>query len=104
VRPHDEKMREMLHEFGRAVLEAISASEQAAGSVRRIRDQGFSLYLVLDGPREKDPAQRLELASRQASPAAEPAFRINGEDVAILKSLGIDPTRTVRRRRGSRAP
>ena len=31
-----------------------------------------------------------------------PPFRVNADDVSFLKSIGIDPTRTVRRRRKSR--
>ena len=109
----------MLTEFGRALIQAISSSSDATGSVRRIRDEGFSIYLVMDGRRRGErSAQRLELATRRAGdgdPRAEPragntsnggrgesetepVFRINSQDVTFLKSLGIDPTRSVRSR------
>jgi hypothetical protein len=45
---------------------------------------------------EEEPALHAE---RRGSSGAEPPFRINGEDLAFLRSVGIDPTR---RRRGRR--
>ena len=102
----DQGMRQMLRDFGRALSEAISESSEATEKLREIRDRGYSLYLLLDGAR----AERLE--ARPAAPAeperrrlpapvepAEPEFLINGEDLAFLRSVGIDPTRRRKRRR-----
>jgi hypothetical protein len=44
------------------------------------------------------PAARRSASDGEA-PAAEPAFVIDGRDLAFLRSIGIDPTR---RRRGRR--
>lgn len=44
---------------------------------------------------------KIEAAVQETS-QEPPAFRVNTEDVAFLRSVGIDPTRTVRRRRSNR--
>lgn len=116
-------MRRILTDFGRALVQAISSSPEAGGTVRKIRDEGLTLYLVLDGKSSGERlARRLDLAiralssrhgsiqtgSRPTAPdppvPAEPVFRINSRDVAFLKSLGIDPTRSVRSRSRRRQP
>ena len=126
----DAKLRRKLRDFGRALSAAISDSSEATRRLNELRDEGFSLYLLLDGSGE-DGDEGAELrqsgsaargrvsrsgaaasqaltrsprrlpAPRDAASAGErdPSFRINGEDLALLRSLGIDPTRTVRRRK-----
>jgi len=127
----DAKLRRKLRDFGRALSEAISDSTEATRRLNELRDEGYSLYLLLDGSGEdgeegaetrhsgsagRRPVTRSGAAASQAlarsprrlpapreAPAAgerDPSFRINGEDLALLRSLGIDPTRTVRRRKG----
>lgn len=103
----------MLRDLRRALSEAISESSEVSRTLRKIREEGYSLYLLVDCKREPSEAEALALpASRQAlgpasgSPAAassvsEPAFQIDGRDLSFLKSIGIDPTRRMRRRRSS---
>lgn len=108
----DPILRQKLRDLGRALSAAISDSSEAARRLSELRDEGYSLYLLVDGgeaavqehggepltggeaPRRTPPARRLPAAR------GEPAFRINGEDVSFLRSVGIDPTRPGRRRRG----
>ena len=103
-------LREMLKELGQAINESISGSGRVHESIQRIRDEGYNLYMVLDakvGVNRREA--RLTRARRGASPVEEPedgqsvgeraAFRINLKDLRILKSLGIDPTRKVRKRK-----
>lgn len=98
----DQAMRRMLRDFGRALSEAISDSTEAAAKLRQIRDRGYSLYLLLDGAsavREIDE-EALTVPEEARRPArGEPQFRINGDDLAFLRSVGIDPTRRRRSRR-----
>lgn len=91
----------MLRDFGRALSEAISDSTEARRRLREIRDQGYSLYLLLDGSAEESPACEVEERGKptRAVAAGEPSFRINGKDLTFLRSIGIDPTRRLRRRR-----
>jgi hypothetical protein len=101
----DDHLREMLKELGQAINESISGSERVHDSIQRIRDAGCNLYIVLDARvgvnrREaKGTRQKLPQVSDEGAPPAQSAtFRINVRDVRLLRALGIDPTRKVRRR------
>jgi hypothetical protein len=105
----NDDLREMLKELGQAINESISGSGRVHDSIQRIRDEGYNLYMVLDakvGVNRRSP--RLGVRRRSASEAGkavatigeQAAFRINIKDLRFLKSVGIDPTRKVRGRRG----
>ncbi len=64
----------------------------------QIRDEGWSVYLVIDRKRDDETPEGIELTDDD-SVQTEPAFRINSTDLSFFKSVGIDPTRRVRRRR-----
>jgi hypothetical protein len=75
-------------------------------SIQRIRDAGCNLYIVLDARvgvnrREaRGTRQRLpEVSDEEPGQTSVATFRINVKDVRLLRALGIDPTRKVRRRR-----
>lgn len=96
-------IRQWLQDLGRAVAEAMAGSTEVTSTVHRIQEQGFSLYLVLDA-KETEQQPRFDLTTSAGAsperPAEKPAdFRLDGEDVAWLKELGIDATRTGKRRR-----
>jgi hypothetical protein len=104
----DDQLREMLKELGQAINESISGSERVHDSIQKIRDAGCNLYIVLDarvgvnkrearGTRQKLP----DISDAGAPPAEAASFRINVRDVRLLRGLGIDPTRKVRRRAAS---
>jgi len=104
----DQGMHRMLRDFGRALSEAISESSEASEKLREIRDRGYSLYLLLDGARSErlaaaaappDALERPAVRAPRRPRPAEPQFRINGEDLSFLRSVGIDPTRRHRGRR-----
>jgi hypothetical protein len=91
----NDKVRQILRDFGHALSAAITDSSEASQALRRLREEGYSLYLLV---READSSQSIEL--RAASPQdREPMFRIDGRDLQFLRSIGIDPTRRLRRRR-----
>jgi len=46
-----------------------------------------------------DPARALPPALPPRSETSEPAFQIDGRDLAFLRSIGIDPTRRPRKQR-----
>ena len=105
----NDDLSEMLKELGQAINESISGSGRVHDSIQRIRDEGYNLYMVLDakvGVNRRSPrtSARRRAASEAGKAVAtvgeQAAFRINIKDLRFLKSMGIDPTRKVRARRG----
>jgi len=98
----DDKIKQLLRELGTAINESISTSDDVNRQIQRIRDEGYNLYVVLDatiGLNRQDeeqpepPAAATELVVKNDK---EVQFRINVNDLALLRALGIDPTRKVR--------
>ena len=94
----DDKIKQLLQELGTAINESISGSDDVNQHIQRIRDEGYDLYVVLDATiglnKQDDSADDDETAV--AEPPREVQFRINVNDLALLRALGIDPTRKVR--------
>jgi hypothetical protein len=88
----------MLRDLRRALSEAISESTEVSRTLRKIREEGYSLYLLVDCKREAAEQEQLALPAAKLA-AGEPTFQIDGRDLSFLKSIGIDPTRRLRRRR-----
>jgi hypothetical protein len=78
---------------------AVTSSQDVKTLVRQIRERGLNLSLVLSCEEEEHQDTELQLISRQER--IDGAFRLDGQDVSILKSLGIDPTRSAPRRKSS---
>jgi hypothetical protein len=105
----DDKIKQLLQQLGTAINDSISSSDDVNEHIQRIRDEGYNLYVVLDATiglnRLGDDADE--------TPAPDPAagmlvksdrevqFRIDVNDLSLLRALGIDPTRKVR---GARRP
>ncbi|HEX2121648.1 MAG TPA: hypothetical protein VHL59_08405 [Thermoanaerobaculia bacterium] len=97
----DDRIKQLLQDLGTAINESISGSEDVNRHNQQIRDEGYDLYVVLDATiglnkqdgTETDNNERVEVP---AKPPKEVQFRININDLALLRSLGIDPTRKVR--------
>ncbi len=108
----DDRLKQLLKELGDAINNSISSSEAVNQHIQKIRDEGYDIYVVLDAtigigrndedadespsPSE-DPAEVMQ--QRLAIPGAEVQFRINVNDLAFLRSVGIDPTRKVKHRK-----
>lgn len=96
----DDKIKQLLQDLGSAINESISGSEDVNRHIQKIRDEGYDLYVVLDatiGLNKQDGSEEGETAAPQlAEPPKEVQFRINVNDLALLRALGIDPTRKVR--------
>ena len=101
----DDKIKQLLRELGSAINESISSSDDVNHHIQRIRDEGYNLYVVLDatiglnkqgeGDDEADrPLATAELVVRDENKDVQ--FRINVNDLSLLRGLGIDPTRKVR--------
>jgi len=105
----DDKIKQLLRDLGTAINESISGSDDVNAQIQKIRDEGYNLYVVLDATiglnrtDEEDEAPQpssspsTELVVRNgAGSNREVQFRINVNDLALLRALGIDPTRKVR--------
>jgi len=98
----DDKIKHLLRELGSAINESISSSEDVNQHIQRIRDEGYNLYVVLDatiglnriGEEEETPAPAAP--GMHVKSDREVQFRIDVNDLAMLRALGIDPTRKVR--------
>ena len=98
----DDRIKQLLKDLGSAINESISNSDDVNRHIQEIRDNGYDLYVVLDatiGLNRQDgddievepvPAEPVVIDERQIQ------FRINVNDLSLLRSLGIDPTRKVR--------
>lgn len=94
----DDKIKQLLQELGTAINESISSSDDVNRHIQKIRDEGYDLYVVLDatiGLNKQEPDAEEE-AVVPAKPAKEVQFRINVNDLAMLRAIGIDPTRKVK--------
>jgi len=95
----DAKLRRLLRDLHGALTKALSDSSDVSRSMNRIREEGWSVYLVVDRKQEDETPEAFELTASTNS-RGEPTFRIDGRDLSFLRSIGIDPTRRKRRRRG----
>ena len=103
----DDKIKQLLQDLGTAINESISSSDDVNRHIQLIRDEGYDLYVVLDatiGLNKQDDQQDAGASvDGEPSTALVPAkalrevqFRINVNDLAMLRSIGIDPTRKVK--------
>jgi hypothetical protein len=100
----DDKIKQLLQDLGTAINESISGSEDVNRHIQQIRDEGYDLYVVLDATigLNKQGAEEETGDDTHPVPAAPPKevqFRINVNDLAVLRALGIDPTRKVKKTR-----
>jgi len=94
----NERLQHMLSEFRKALYEAISDSTDVHRTCRQLREEGYSLYLLVDCKKQDGEQHALVAPERGKLPLPqEPVFQINGGDLSFLKSIGIDPTRRRRR-------
>jgi hypothetical protein len=86
----NQKVKNLIQKLGEAIHESVSESENIAGVVRNIRDQGFDVLLMLEatiGLNEVEPAS---IAGEAADPAAETVSgHFTRNDLTFLKSLRI---------------
>ncbi len=93
----DAKLRQLLQDLRGALSKTLSESTDVNLSMHRIREQGWSLYLVVDRKKEDETPEAFELTTGRSA-TGQPVLRIDGRDLSFLKSIGIDPTRQLRRR------
>lgn len=95
-------IRRLMSDLRHSLSRVFTESAEVNRALHRIRDQGWSLYLVVDKSESGLDPRAVELPAQIPESVAsdgEPQFRIDGRDLTFLRSVGIDPTRTLRRRR-----
>ena len=98
MRDLNSNLQALLRDLKSALSEAMSESASFSSSVQRIRAEGWTLHLVVDRKSERPSPAAVEISPQESS-RQDPAFRIDGQDLFFLQSIGIDPTRSLRNRR-----
>ena len=90
----NQKVKKLIQKLGEAIHESVSESENIAGVVKNIREQGFDVLLMLEatiGLNEvEEDTDSLEAGSDEGAETAEGPFTRN--DLSFLKSLRISLT------------
>lgn len=84
----NQKVKKLIQKLGEAIHESVSESENIAGVVKNIRDQGFDVMLMLEatiGLNQVESEEEGDTEAAQANPLG--AFTHN--DLTFLKSLRI---------------
>jgi hypothetical protein len=91
----ESRRRSLQRAIERTLLDAIAESPVMHRALAELERAGLELRLAIDC-RAPQPAAPVAPARARANDDAP--FRIDGEDLRFLRSLGIDPTRRSRRR------
>jgi uncharacterized protein (UPF0335 family) len=83
----NQQVKDLIQKLGEAIHESVSESEQIAGVVREIREQGFDVLLMLEAT---IGLNEVEEETRNEETADEPAHGpFTRGDLTFLKSLRI---------------
>jgi hypothetical protein len=84
----NQKVKNLIQKLGEAIHESVSESENIAGVVKNIRDQGFDVMLMLEAT---IGLNQVEAESADASEAGheDPLGAFTRHDLTFLKSLRI---------------
>ena len=82
----NQKVKNLIQKLGEAIHESVSESENIAGVVKNIRDQGFDVMLMLEATIGLNQVDN-ESESDTSSEAQSGVFTHN--DLTFLKSLRI---------------
>ena len=83
----NQKVKHLIQKLGEAIHESVSESENIAGVVKNIREQGFDVLLMLEATIGLNEVDESEAAEAELEAEAEGPFTHN--DVSFLKSLRI---------------
>lgn len=90
----NQKVKNLIQKLGEAIHESVSESEDIAGVVKNIREQGFDVLLMLEatiGLNEVE-AEADESGDLLESPAESGEGPFTPNDLTFLKSLRISLT------------
>ena len=84
----NQKVKNLIQKLGEAIHESVSESEDIAGVVKNIREQGFDVLLMLEATIGLNEVEaEADEATEGAEEGTEGPFTSN--DVSFLKSLRI---------------
>jgi hypothetical protein len=84
----NQKVKNLIQKLGEAIHESVSESENIAGVVKNIRDQGFDVMLMLEATIGLNQVE--SEGEDSAHPAlADPLGGFTRNDLSFLKSLRI---------------
>ena len=86
----NQKVKNLIQKLGEAIHESVSESEDIAGVVKNIREQGFDVLLMLEatiGLNEVEETGESEELLEESAENAEGPF--TQSDLTFLKSLRI---------------
>ena len=86
----NQQVKDLIQKLGEAIHESVSESDQIAGVVKEIREQGFDVLLMLEatiGLNEVEETDEAEADAEEGNEAADGPFTRN--DLTFLKSLRI---------------
>ncbi len=82
----NQKVKNLIQKLGEAIHESVSESENIAGVVKNIRDQGFDVLLMLEATIGLNEVEAEEAAESTQEDVLGPFTR---HDLTFLKSLRI---------------
>jgi len=87
----NQKVKNLIQKLGEAIHESVSESEDIAGVVKNIREQGFDVLLMLEATIGLNEVEaQTEESPESVDESAEGPFTRN--DLTFLKSLRISLT------------
>lgn len=88
----NQRVKNLIQKLGEAIHESVSESEDIAGVVKDIREQGFDVLLMLEATIGLNEVEEESVEAAEADGTAEGPFTHN--DLSFLKSLRISLTET----------
>ena len=83
----NQQVKDLIQKLGEAIHESVSDSDQIAGVVREIREQGFDVLLMLEATIGLNELEEAEAIEGEPEDAIEGPF--TKHDLTFLKSLRI---------------
>ncbi len=83
----NQQVKDLIQKLGEAIHESVSESEQIAGVVREIRQQGFDVLLMLEATIGLNEVEEETADAENGDEPAQGPFTRN--DLTFLKSLRI---------------
>jgi uncharacterized protein (UPF0335 family) len=83
----NQQVKDLIQKLGEAIHESVSESEQIAGVVREIREQGFDVLLMLEATIGLNEVEEVPVGADNGDEPAQGPFTRN--DLTFLKSLRI---------------
>lgn len=86
----NQTVKNLIQKLGEAIHQSVAESEDIAGVVKNIREQGFDVLLMLEATIGLNEVDTEEEEAAKADPSAEPVEGpFTNHDLSFLRSLRI---------------